>query len=342
MISFGRWLLILLAVSFTTQGITMAKHDTILGINFTDQCLGRYQVALPSDMKRVKTYYCNKSISLNTYAPDDHDSIGVLRGKQRLEQWQNYVEAERKSHIGSVTQYIIRDITPPLKTIAYYSDDRELNLDPNTSHVFASLFFKDIPEKELGIIINDNGNVFIPRNETQYIAHYKTKLAEIKKHADQVTYMLWPHTHPGVCLDNEFTIVSDKTVGDEYYLLEFYNGKNSRFTFKSSIFSGSISALKQEIKSDLGFLSLFASSKVNVAGRQGRLFVSNDRYSVTARVFRWISTDDQVNSISHSRLEIEGSFDMDDYPELSPMNGTDMIIGILKFLKVRENGMVFN
>lgn len=183
-----RTVILLVAICFTTQVITMTKNDTTLPIEVINHCIGRYQIDLPADLKMVESLYGNSAISLTTYAPDDQESMGVLRGKQRIEQWQAYVEAERKKEINSDTQYIIRELESPLKTIVYYIDNRKRKKDLNTEHIFKSFFFKDVPQKELGIIIDDAGGLFIPRDGGQYIAVYKNKLAEMKKHAARVTY----------------------------------------------------------------------------------------------------------------------------------------------------------
>lgn len=183
-----RTVILLVAICFTTQGITMTKDDTTLPIDVINHCIDRYQIDLPADLKMVKSLYGNSAISLTTYAPDDQESMGVLRGKQRIEQWQAYVEADRKKHINSDTQYIIQELEPTLKTIVYYQDNRKRDNNPNMKHIFRSFFFKDVPQKELGIIINDTGGIFIPRDESQYISVYKNELAEMKKHAARVTY----------------------------------------------------------------------------------------------------------------------------------------------------------
>lgn len=208
-------------------------------------------------------------------------------------------------------------------------------------HIFRSFFFKDVPQKELGIIINDTGGIFIPRDESQYISVYKNELAEMKKHAARVTYQPWPHNYPGVCLDSEFSIIYDKAMDEKSYFMQFYNGKHSRITFRSNVFLGNQAELEQRISDVTGRLSQFANMKIGIASREGKLFVSYDRYSETARQFRWISIDDKINSISHARLEIEGDFDISDYPEFESFNSTDMIVAILKGIKVRDNGMVY-
>lgn len=336
-----RTVILLVAICFTTQGITMTKDDTTLPIDVINHCIGRYQIDLPADLKMVKSLYGNSAISLTTYAPDDQESMGVLRGKQRIEQWQAYVEADRKKHINSDTQYIIQELEPTLKTIVYYQDNRKRDNNPNKKHIFRSFFFKDVPQKELGIIINDTGGVFIPRDESQYISVYKNELAEMKKYAARVTYQPWPHNYPGVCLDREISVIYDKAIDEESYLIKFFNGKQSRIAFTSDVFDGSEAELKQKMSDDTGRLSQFASMKVVIAGREGRLFVSHDRYSESARQFRWISIDDKINSTSHARLEIEGNFDIADYPELKSLNSADMIVAILKGIKVRDNGMVY-
>src|SRR5690554_7759025 len=77
-------------------------------------------------------------------------------------------------------------------------------------------------------------------------------------------------------------------------------------------------------------LALLASSSMKVAGRKGRLFVSDGKYSETEREFRWIATDSEVNSFKNGHFVIEGAIEMKDYPEMAPMKGTDVIVGLLK------------
>ena len=98
--------------------------------------------------------------------------------------------------------------------------------------------------------------------------------------------------------------------------------------------------LKEEKSRNTGMLSFLASSKMTVAGRKGRLFISDGKHSDTEREFRWVATDGEVNSFRHGHFEIEGSIEMKDYPEMAPMKGTDVIVGLLKGVRERPYGML--
>ncbi|MEI6893205.1 MAG: hypothetical protein V5789_00925 [Colwellia sp.] len=77
-----------------------------------------------------------------------------------------------------------------------------------------------------------------------------------------------------------------------------------------------------------------------VAGRKGRLFISDGKYSSAQREFRWVSTDTETDSVSRAHIEISGAIEAKDHPGFAPLGGTDIVIGLLKSIKVRENGML--
>ncbi|WP_412495829.1 hypothetical protein [Shewanella chilikensis] len=39
-------------------------------------------------------------------------------------------------------------------------------------------------------------------------------------------------------------------------------------------------------------------------------------------------------------MEISGKIEIEDFPAMAPLNATEMIVGLLKGVRVRENGMV--
>ncbi|MGO3296305.1 MAG: hypothetical protein ACTILN_11605, partial [Marinobacter sp.] len=163
--------------------------------------------------------------------------------------------------------------------------------------------------------------------------------AGIQERAGHVEYHPWPHKKAGVCLNREFVVVNTVTPEREGYAMEYYNGKRSRFVLMGGTFH-SESALKEELSRNSGLMAFLASSSMKVAGRKGRLFISDGKYSETEREFRWVATDTKVDSFRHAHLEIEGSIEMKDYPEMAPMKGTDVIVGLLKSVKERPYGML--
>lgn len=321
----------------------MATSDDKLPIDFTSHCAGRYQLDLPEDIRQVSSSYSDGTIRISTYAADNHEQrYGALRGKERLKQWQDYVESKRleDEELEVITRYVTQDLKPQLKTLTYYADDRQLASAPNAEHHYIGFFFKDFPEHDIGLMINGSGGIFIARQETNHLAIAKQQVEAMRQQADRVEYALWPHKKPGICLDKEFTVVTNQLSVKEWYGMQFYNGKNSRIEISVRAFAvGDEDYLKKTIGESTGLTSIFASSKTKVAGREGRLFISDDRYSPTARQFRWISTDSKTGSVPLAHIEIEGAIDMKDYPQMAPMNGTDVIVGILKFVRLRDNGM---
>src|SRR5690606_16329161 len=117
------------------------------------------------------------------------------------------------------------------------------------------------------------------------------------------------------------------------YAMEFYNGKRSRFLLMGGTYT-SEGRLKEVQKEASGMLAFLASSKMKVAGRQGRLFISDGKYSETERELRWIATDSEVNSFKNGHFVIEGANEMKDYPETAPMKGTDVSVRLLKSIRV--------
>ncbi|MGP4843418.1 hypothetical protein ACTXGQ_04750 [Marinobacter sp. 1Y8] len=307
---------------------------------FTQHCAGRYQLALPTDMEQILGSYGEPDIGVSTYGPNKQKGTkGVFLGESRVEQWLSRVEQARQEDMGE-TGYIHKSLDGALKTIVYYSDDRELMNDPETEHGFYTFFLKDYPEKEVAIAINGSGaKGVIDRSEANYKAIYRARLEQMQERADHVRYLPWLHIQPGVCLSKEFTIHSEIAPDSEDYAIKFYNGKGSNLKVSAHYYS-SESGLDQELSRNSGLLSFFSSTSMKVAGREGKLFTSSGKYSDKVREFRWVSTDTKLNSIQYAHLEISGKIDMEDYPEMAPMNGTDVIVGLLKGFQVRENGML--
>ncbi|WP_345856121.1 hypothetical protein [Shewanella algae] len=316
---------------------------------FTKHCAGRFELELPESMQLLTSGYGQPQFFINIYHQDDKaEKKGVINGEHRLEQWLAYVEELRsKDGKHSPTEYVIKDLEPNLKTVVYYKDRRKLNKDPDAKHFFASFFFKDFPEQQIGISIDGRANEFIARNAPNVDEILQQRLQWMRQAIEKIEYQPWPHKQAGVCLPRNILIANSQPLKNaegsyhENYGMEFYNGKDSLFEILVNVYGKDQGkALKEELSRHSGMMAFFASSKTKVAGREGRLFISDGKYSDTQREFRWISTDSKVNSVRYAHMEISGKIEIKDFPEMAPLNATDMIVGLLKGVRVRENGMV--
>ncbi|BEH16039.1 hypothetical protein [Marinobacter shengliensis] len=336
----------LLILTQTTQGMAMNKTDVreeeAPEFEFTEHCAGRYQLELPADMKLIDSGYNDELIMTSVYPPEEQVHDTAYRGESRVEDWQARVEAQRQKEIVE-TGYVHKGLEGSLKTLVYYADYRKmpgLSEDPDAWHSFKAFMLRDFPDVEKAIAVEGqeaNGN--IKRDESDYKAIYRERLARMQERAAQVEYHPWPHKKAGVCLDREFVVVNTLAPEREGYAMEFYNGKRSRFLLMGGTYT-SEGRLKEVQKEASGMLAFLASSKMKVAGRKGRLFISDGKYSETEREFRWIATDSEVNSFKNGHFVIEGAIEMKDYPEMAPMKGTDVIVGLLKGVRERPYGML--
>ena len=339
-------LMFLALLAQTTQGMAMNKTDVneagVSEFKFTEHCAGRYQLELPADMKLIDSGYNDELIMTSVYPPKEQVHDTAYRGEQRVEEWRARVEAERQKEIVE-TGYVHESLEGSLKTLVYYADRRKIpgmREDPTEWHKFETFFLGDFPQAEQAIAIQGQGvHGNISRDEPDYKAIFRERLAGIQERAGHVEYHPWPHKKAGVCLNREFVVVNTVTPEREGYAMEYYNGKRSRFVLMGGTFH-SESALKEELSRNSGLMAFLASSSMKVAGRKGRLFISDGKYSETEREFRWVATDTKVDSFRHAHLEIEGSIEMKDYPEMAPMKGTDVIVGLLKSVKERPYGML--
>ena len=336
----------LLLLTQTIQGMAMSKTDVneaeVPEFEFTEHCAGRYQLELPTDMKLIDSGYNDELIMTSVYPPEEQVHDTAYHGEHRVEEWQARVEAERLKEKVE-TGYVHQNLEGSLKTLVYYADRRKLpylSEDPDAAHKFETFFLKDFPEVEQAIAIEGQGALgVVQRTETDYKAIYRKRLARMQERANDVEYHPWPHRKAGVCLDREFVVVNTVTPEREGYAMEFYNGQRSRFVLMGGTFH-SEPALKEELSRNSGLMAFLASSSMKVAGRKGRLFISDGKYSETEREFRWVATDTKVNSFRYAHLEIEGAIEMKDYPEMAPMSGTDVIVGLLKGVQERPYGML--
>ncbi|HEW9974235.1 TPA: hypothetical protein VGT13_001174 [Shewanella algae] len=314
---------------------------------FTKHCAGRFELELPESMQLLTSGYGQPQFFINIYHQDDKaEKKGVITGEHRLEQWQDYVEELRlKDAELHPTKYVVKDLEPDLKTLVFYTDHRRYG--PDEDHHFAGFFFKDFPEQQVGISIDGRADKFIARNAPNVDEILQQRLQWMRQAIEKIEYQPWPHKQAGVCLPRNILIANSQPLKNaegsyhENYGMEFYNGKDSLFEILVNVYGKDQGkALKEELSRHSGMMAFFASSKTKVAGREGRLFISDGKYSDTQREFRWISTDSKVNSVRYAHMEISGKIEIKDFPQMAPLNATDMIVGLLKGVRVRENGMV--
>ncbi|MBQ0831778.1 hypothetical protein [Marinobacter sp.] len=164
-----------------------------------------------------------------------HDT--AYRGEQRVEEWQARIEAERQKEIVE-TGYVHQELEGGLKTLVFYADRRKIpgmREKPNRSHKFETFFLKDFPEVGQAIAIQGLGALgLVSRDEPEYKAIYRERLARMQERAAAVEYHPWPHKKAGVCLDENFVVVNTLAPEREGYAMEFYNGKRSRFVLMQS------------------------------------------------------------------------------------------------------------
>src|SRR5690554_944287 len=310
----------LLLLTQTIQGMAMNKTDVreeeAPEFEFTEHCAGRYRLDLPADMKLIRSGYSDEQIKLRVYPPEEQVHDSAYRGEQRVEEWLARVEAQRQKEIVK-TAYVHESLEGSLKTLVFYADRRKIpgmREKPNRSHKFETFFLKDFPEVEKAIAILGQGALgVVQRDEPDYKAIYRERLAQMQERASQVEYHPWPHKKAGVCLDREFVVVNTLAPEREGYSMQFVNGKGSWFTLKGGTYisEGRMKEVQSEAR---GMLAFLASSSMKVAGRKGRLFISDGKYSDTEREFRWVATDSEVNSFKNGHFPIVDAIEMKDYP----------------------------
>ncbi|PVZ72021.1 hypothetical protein [Pelagibaculum spongiae] len=154
----------------------------------------------------------------------------------------------------------------------------------------------------------------------------------------------WPHNQLGVCLDENIVFNTAKAADDEVYSVMYQFGEASYFEFTFISYpKDQHDRLRKDLSRKTGLLSIFASSAFNFGGHSGRLFVSDHAYSPSASNFRWYATDAKAGSTRNPFISIEGSVDLNDFPEYKDLRNIDadkILIAILSSLRPRENGLV--
>ncbi|GGZ48838.1 hypothetical protein C8J23_15024 [Shewanella chilikensis] len=342
-------------VCFWQGEVVMAQAEKMqegpASMVFTKHCVGRFEFELPQEMQLLTSGYGQPQFFINIYHQNNTDrKKGVITGEHRLEQWLAYVEELRsKADRYRPTKYVIKDLERELKTVVFYEGSRRSSPESNTKHKFASFFFKDFPEQQLGLSVEGSANKFIARNAPNVDEILQQRLHWMRQAIDKIEYQPWPHKQAGVCLQRNLLVANLQPLKDELgdyhenYGAEFFNGadKGSMFKVLVNVYGkGEEKALKEELSRYSGMMAFFASSKTKVAGREGRLFISDGKYSDTQREFTWVSTDSKINSVRYAHMEISGKIEIEDFPAMAPLNATEMIVGLLKGVRVRENGMV--
>lgn len=333
------------------QGIAMNKPDKqeleAPDFEFTEHCVGRYQLELPADMKLITSGCCNDQVCVSLYPPEEKVHDTAYYGENRVDEWRSRVEDVRKKEIAA-TQYVVKSMEGDLKTLVYYADHRKkpgMKEKPDRSHIFETFMLKDFPNAEKALAIGgQSAKGVVKRDEPNYKGIFRDRLTEMQEYASQIEYQPWPHNRPGICLNEEFVVAKEivefgRTDGLEGYHMEFFNGKHSIFEVMVGTYADEAS-LKEELGRNSGLMAFLASTTMKVAGRKGRLFISDGKYSETEREFRWVSTDTKVGSINHAHLEISGKLEMEDYPEMAPMKATKVIMGLLKSIQMRPYGFL--
>ncbi|APD06002.1 hypothetical protein UJ101_00455 [Flavobacteriaceae bacterium UJ101] len=321
-------------------------------VAFQTQCLGRYLIDLPEDMKLMSLSYVHPLYQFSTYgvgAEGGRDNKGLLLGENRIRTWLDFVEAERKNNERySQTEYIIKHIDNDIKIAVLDVDIRALRNDPNADLVFQTYLLIDNSKIQRSLVVNEISDLRLPRRQTDIIKYVNERANNMVDAARDIK--LNEHASMnglGLCFPDGIyvhALAPEKDMDGSYrelYTVAFRNGKNSSIEFDVTSYpKGSERSLAERIDKALNLWStMLANKEMSVAGREGRLFISNGPYSPSLREFVWVSTDSKVNSVRNTHIQIMGELEIDDYPQMKPLNATDVIVALLKSIRIRENGM---
>ena len=116
-------------------------------VPFQSQCMGRYLIDLPKDMKLMRLYYVHPLYSFKTDgdgANGGRSNDGLLLGKERIDTWLDFVETERKDNfLDRPAKYLTKQIDKPIKTVILDLDVRGVRNDPNADRVFRTYLLVD-------------------------------------------------------------------------------------------------------------------------------------------------------------------------------------------------------
>ncbi|PVZ71611.1 hypothetical protein [Pelagibaculum spongiae] len=323
------------------QGCVSSMDEQIdkdLGLGFNNVCLGRYQMDLIDTMKMSSVMYGNGDISLYWRDPEEGEK-GMFSGDARYQNWLDYVHRKKGND-----EFFHVNSTEGVSIIVGYSFFHDEFNSGRKNHFLNGYFYKDFPKvkKSLGFDVNggDSYGVY-PVKDVNYKKKYYLYLKEISIYPKSLIYLLWPHSQLGVCLTPEFTLNVAKAGGETHYRTVYWNGKNDRFQMTARVMESREQLNKKRGMAQKLF-GLFASKNLDLAGRDGQLFLSDARYAEDGLEFRWVTTDAKIGSTARPYIELEGTVDMANYPKLKQvgMDARDIIVIMLKTFRVRENGLI--
>lgn len=260
-------------------------------INETSYCVGPYMLSLPANMKKIHANYKSKYLQVSTYSQQNkYRKDGLLHGSKRLKNWLDSIEQNRLAIKEHSTQYVLKDIIPQLKTVVYYYNDLDDELDltielepEKLNHHFAYFLFKDFPTQNLGIQLRE-GEHFPPITfaDKDFVNIFEKRASLTKQQANLVEYHRWPHTSEQFCIDNEFTLNIHSLSNTEYYVIQFANSKNSRLEI---MLTGTKSA--EEIAIPL-------KQKIFEKHEENNTITTKNQKAIPNTI-KWISTTEKIN-----------------------------------------------
>ncbi|PVZ65648.1 hypothetical protein [Pelagibaculum spongiae] len=309
---------------------------------FKNVCAGRYTLDIPKGSRITAGFFKNDAyhFAFDKQKPEGNETTSLISGSKRLDIWESRVERLRVRDDPKI-QYITKQLQGNIRHLAYYS---LFETSSRSTHMLDTYMLRDIPKIKASIssLMNFNLKNF-KSSDKNYPVKYKENLNYALSKQEEIIYQPWPHKQLGICLNNEILINSVTASLNELFSVKWYNGKESMIELTSRAYEADDAAhMQNEIDSILKLNQYFANSKLSVANRNGRVIIQSAGYSPSKIAFTWIATDAKAGSTRFPYLEITGYVEMKDFPEIAAkgLNETDLAIGWLKSIQVRENGMV--
>ncbi|WP_133245420.1 hypothetical protein [Pelagibaculum spongiae] len=333
-----RIILALLFVCFL-QGCAGSMDEQIdedLGLDFTNVCLGRYQMDLIDTLKMSSLMYGNRSVSF--YLDSNLTESLTFDGRERFDKWSKSIQKESRRKYRA---YPLSDDVRVIESETFFENKYG---DEGEKFLLKGFLLKDFSSLNRAVyarlaLSGTEGNFLA--SDSEYRNKFKKLLHPAKDDLDRLLHLPWPHNQLGVCLTSDFTLNVAKAGGEKHYRTVWWNGKNDRFEINVNVMKN-----KEELSENYGtaqkLLGLFASKSLDLAGRSGRLFLSDARYAKDGLEFRWVTTDAKIGSTARPYIELEGTVDMANYPKFKQvgMDARDIIVIMLKTFRVRENGLI--
>ncbi|MBE1275012.1 hypothetical protein [Enterovibrio baiacu] len=338
-------------IGMTTMTQASSQPEGPESIPFSTHCLGRYLIDLPQDMALLKLSVVHPIYQFNTFgsgAIRGRDNKGLLEGKERIATWLKMVDEEKiKYYQENPAQYVAQKLDQDIKVGVIEVDLKALREDPNADRLFQTYLLVDNPDIKKSLVVNEIYDLRLPKGQKDATEKINARAANLVKAASNIELGNVSNTNAvGLCFPDGITVHASSPEKDtdgsyrELYTVSFRNGKNSSLEFDVTTYpSGAESSLEEETDKASGLWAMLASKKVTVAGREGRLFISDGQYSSSQREFVWTSSDSKTNSVRNTHIQISGELEIEDYPQMKPLNATDVIIALLKSIRIRENGM---